>query len=286
MIINGSDLTWEQGTILSTGSTDNTTGLVVRTTGYLPITEKVLTYLGPMKNANDVGYSSFVAQYNSSQQFIERTLIKAEAEDSGKTVQLDANCAYVRFTLGHSSTQGVNTATSEGAALQIQVGAGGMSLRSRRRVLMATNSGNITVKSGTIVFDNQNKTEIVLPVDASSATICEIDISLTKTGVYENGEIVYDDSPTLHFMQIGGLEASKNMIKTISVKSYQENTQSVILAGQTYAYGSPTANLAQVSVAGSPTFNSTDITVKTMNASRYFCKTGYYAEYSYEVRFV
>lgn len=200
MIIDGRTLTWQNGTISSTGG-KSASQQFIRTSDFLALSSKTLTFLSPIYNANNKHYSAFVCQYSSNNDasFIQRDVLLTTSADVGETVSLVSNCAYVKFVFGHPAATGIATDPSEGAAIRIEAVGGRMSLRSRRRALMAVGGGNSEVSAfvpGTytsIYGTNPKPTSIVASngTISSDAAVCYgVTIPLTKPVQYKTGDSV------------------------------------------------------------------------------------------------
>lgn len=136
--------------------------------------------------------------------------------------------------------------------------------------------------TGTIILQNENKSDVIIPVDITGYTIAVFQTTLIKTSIISNGEVTYDDTPTLHFTQAAGSWHALGGTRKRTANAYQGNSQSATISNGGYAAGSASLNLTAY-YANSSTVNSNGIKIITNNASRYFCKTGYYAEYEYKV---
>lgn len=118
-IINGSELTWEKGTISNTGALNNSE-YVIRTSNYLEINSKILTYIGPKKNTNNVNYFLFVVQYNAEKVFMSRDYLLDTTGQVHVTTLNPLTC-FIKLAFGHSTATAEPTKTWEGPLVKILV---------------------------------------------------------------------------------------------------------------------------------------------------------------------
>lgn len=117
-IIDGSKLTWESGVILPlTGVIDSTYPTYI-SSGFVPVQEKILTYIGPYNDENNVPYQVFIAQYSANKSYMCRSQIQYAGDNT--PLALFHSCAYVRIMFGHPTDSGVTMDISEKAKLQIE----------------------------------------------------------------------------------------------------------------------------------------------------------------------
>ena len=102
-IINGANLTWEQGNIDASGVPAES-DYSIRTANYIPVKAgKYIQYTGEIKDANNVRIFCYVIMYDSNNDFVGKTQILASASTVTPSISIPANCEKVKFYIGHSN---------------------------------------------------------------------------------------------------------------------------------------------------------------------------------------
>ena len=110
IVLDGANMTWEQGLISNTtGLLDGTNLYYISTSNFIRVINPnyALIYDGPTADSNNVKYNVYVFQYTSDKSLIGRFVLNTV--DYGNTpVVLESACAYIKISFGHVSSSGVN----------------------------------------------------------------------------------------------------------------------------------------------------------------------------------
>lgn len=147
-------------------------------------------------------------------------------------------------------------------------------------------SGGAALFSGTVELVDTTTSALTIPVDCSDADFFVVLAHVDRTGLVQNGDIVYDSEPMVH---------SENGTFVWYIAAYYPNppTQKILRDdtnysgttnphNQSYAYLSRGNNGAQLGMTVTISRGHT-INLNTLNASRFFCKTGCYVRFAYSV---
>jgi len=121
-LIEGADLTWEQGAILDSG--DTASQKVIRTKKpSIPMAGARLRYVGAY-DGNGAIYLASVVEYDANGRLLQRSFMH-DSDGLFHTITLRPDTAGVRFVFGHTVASGVNTSLSEAPLFRLQKREGG-----------------------------------------------------------------------------------------------------------------------------------------------------------------
>lgn len=150
--------------------------------------------------------------------------------------------------------------------------------------------GGVQKYSGVVELVNVNTSELVIPVDLSEAEAYEIVVYADRTGTIVNGEVVYDDVPTVSSEYTGGnnsfawyMETTEPREAKTMRRDESNNTTLSHPYNCSYCFIYRGNNGSQVGINNYNPVSGSQIRLNTENAGRRYCKEGLYVRFSYHV---